>query len=136
MRRNRGKERGMKIRCKEDLYWKQSPGYDGFLGTDSRKDPDLLNQVVAHVFVKGREYEVIPAPVYETNGLERITLFAVGEDGRWHRILEDELHRGTTHMAVGCFGFERVLEGYKSPRREVGEIKMVAAEINACCPDC
>ncbi|MDQ1283965.1 MAG: hypothetical protein QG620_313 [Patescibacteria group bacterium] len=120
----------MRVKCTESLYWHQDPGYDGFL----LDEEFFKGKAGLWVFIEGKEYEIVSVPLRETNGLEYITLFAVGEDDRWYRILEDELHRGTTAMAVNHFDFNNPLSGYRSPRRE--DVERILSNGQACCPDC
>ena len=92
----------MKVPCTKTLYWHQEPGYSGML----TGDPMFGDKEGVPVLICGKEYEIIPVPTRE--GLEHITLYAIGEDGYGYSIMEDGVHYQTTRMALDHFAFNRL----------------------------
>lgn len=91
----------MKVLCTKTLYWHQEKGYSGMLN----ETPELVNKQGKAVLLAGKEYEIVPMPCRDTNTLEYIDIYAIGEDGKAYCILHDELHWRKTRVALGHFSF-------------------------------
>lgn len=92
-----------KIKCSQDLYWHQQPGYSGMLSEDEMFDPDTPARLV---FKTGKEYKIVPS-LYDT-GNDHICIYAIGEDGKAYSILDNVLHRGHADMALRHFNFSKI----------------------------
>lgn len=82
----------MKFFCKNDMRRK-----------DLHYESSASNEII---FKKGEWYELVPRVIarYE-NMCNYIEIYAMGEDGKPHLILEDELHYDVVSFALGNFNF-------------------------------
>lgn len=101
----------MKTKCKKSLYWYQSPGYSGSL--DENPEFDGKNGKLA--FAEGKEYEIVVRPYRDTNTLEYVSIYAIGEDGNAYIFMRQELHAGATRSILSSFDFS---EAGKEATRE------------------
>ena len=95
-----------KRKCKKFLYWHQIPGYSGTLN----EKPEFDGKKGKLVFEEGKKYEIIARPYRDTNTLEYVFLYAVGEDGNMYCMMHEELHYGATKLVLGSFDFSETSE--------------------------
>ncbi|MFA6047680.1 MAG: hypothetical protein WCV59_01060 [Parcubacteria group bacterium] len=94
----------MKSECKRSLYWHQVPGYTGTLSENPESD-GVKGKLV---FEEGKKYKIIALPYRDTNTLEYVSIYAVGEDGSMYCVMHQELHYGATKLILGSFDFTAI----------------------------